>query len=138
MKSKVKLSLFAALFALLLGAAAQKAEAADVRFSVGEGHRWSGNREYRTGDSAYGTWYPNDGTTYVYSNSYYGNGYSNGYYNNSYSTPYVYTTPSVQFGTWYGDGYRNHGGSYSGGRNGYGGGYSGGSHNGGYNSSGRH
>lgn len=105
--------------ALFLIAGAQKAQAADFRISIGGGHDGYRYHDYRTSDSTYGTWYSTDSRPYVYS----GNGYS-GYSGTTYVTPYVYSTPSTGFTTWYGDGYRSSGNSYGSGRGGYyGGGY---------------
>jgi len=128
MKPRVILSVFPALLVVFMIAGAQKAAAEDVHIGVGVGVSGGNNyryHDYRTSDSSYGTWYPSTTVYGGYSGSSY---YGGGYYGNSYSTPYVYATPSVQFNTWYGDGYHSgHGGSYSG--NGY--------YGGGYRSSGR-
>lgn len=126
MKLRFVPSIFSIFLALFFIAGAQKAEAADFRFSVGGGHDGYRYHDYRTSDSAYGTWYTTDSTPYVYSGNGYSSGYSgyNGYSGTTYVTPYVYSTPSTGFSTWYGDGYRYGGNSYGSGRGGYyGGGY---------------
>lgn len=109
------LYLLSTLFVLFMFAGIQKAEAADVNFSVGLG---GGHSHYNTYDTGYNTWYPSTNSYGYYGNS----GYGNSYYGNSYYQPYVYSTPSVGFSSWYGDGYRSNSGSYYGGRSGYGGG----------------
>ena len=129
MKSKIISTLFPVMLAMLMFAGAKNALAVDVGINLGGGHHSYRSYNYRTSDPVYSTWYSDSSPSYgYYDNSYSGNSYyGNSYYGNSYSTPYVYSSPSVSFGSWYGDGYRNHGGSYSGGRSGYGGGYRGGS-----------
>lgn len=132
MKSKVMFCFSPMMLALMMISGAGSAQAADVHFGVGIGdHGGYRHHEYRTTDSGYTTWYPDSTTTYVYDNGTPNTVYSDSSYS-TYSTPYVYTTPSVGFNTWYGDGYHNHGGgSYHGGGY-YGGGFhSGGSYHGG-------
>jgi hypothetical protein len=85
--------------------AAREAAAVDVGVGVSVGsrrHGTGGSFEFRTGDSHYNTWYPNN-TTYVYTQPSYTT-------TTTYTTPsYTYTTPSSGYVTWYGsDRYRRH------------------------------
>ncbi|HLX61497.1 MAG TPA: hypothetical protein VKX17_09475 [Planctomycetota bacterium] len=115
MKPRVILSLFPVLLVLFVIGGAQKAGAVEIGVSVGGGYH-HGYRDYRTVDPVYDSWYSSDATSYGYTD--------NIYVEPTYVDPYVYVSPSVGFDTWYGDGYRGHGGSYSGGHSGYGGGRS--------------
>jgi hypothetical protein len=94
-----------------------------VGVGVGVGHH-----NYRTYNNGYDTWYPSGGTVYNYGNDYYDDG--------AYVAPYVYDSPSVDFGGWYGGGYQGRGGNYGGGRGGYSGGSRGGHAGGGGHSGG--
>ena len=103
MKPKLILPAFPILLAMLLLLGGNKAEAANIGFSVGESHHnpHSGAViQYRTTDPGYSTWYPDHNTTYVYPDP------SPTYY----ATPYVYTTPSVDFDVWFGSDGRRHSG----------------------------
>jgi len=132
MKSRIVLSLFSALLAISLLTGAQSAQAVEVGVNLGGGGH--GYHNYRTYDNSYNSWYTTDGTPYVYSNYSYPSSY---YSSDYYSSPYIYSSPSVDFGGWYGGGYSNRGGSY-GGHGGYGGGRSSGSHGGGGGHGGGH
>lgn len=113
MKSKIILSLCPVFLAMLMCGGAQNAGAVELGVNIGGGHGFHGH-DYRTHDNGYDGWYGNDGN-YVYSD-----GVTT---DNTYVDPYVYSSPDVGFDTFYGGGYRDHGGNY-GGRGGYSGGHS--------------
>jgi len=122
MNSRMMLFLSSMLLAVAALSGASSAKAADFNLSVGGGNNGYRYHDYRTVDPVYGTWYPETTSSYVYSN--------NAYTSPTYVTPYVYSTPSVEFNSWYGNGYRSHSGSYGGGRGYSGGGYSSGNRGG--------
>jgi hypothetical protein len=119
MKTKIVFSMFPTMFMLLM-LTGTGASAADVHFGVGIGghNHYYHNHDYVTVDPSYSTWYSDNTTPY----SYYDN---NTYTDSTYVDPYVYSTPGVEFNSWYGGGYRNHGSYYNGGH-GYSGGFRGG------------
>lgn len=96
MKSKIVLSLFPTLLAMLVIAGAQKVEAAESSDTPSGGRHVYCHHDYHSSDPVYSSWYPSESKSYVYPGTQTQAG--------RYKSTYIYTSPTNSFDTWYGNG----------------------------------
>ena len=96
MKSKIMLSLFSILLAMFVIAGTQNAAAAETSDTPSGARHVYSHHDYHTSNPSYSSWYPSEGTSYVYPGTQTQAG--------RYKVDYVYTSPTNSFNTWYGNG----------------------------------